>query len=95
MNDIYGYLHLLPKPDMLQLGLVLGLNYSKLTGKLDTSLLHQEVIAAWLRKEDYVTDDEKRRPTWENLVAALRNDTVRQNGIANLIYQHEGLKFFI
>lgn len=95
MNDIYGYLHLLPKPDMLQLGLVLGLNYSKLTGKLDTSLFHQEVIAAWLRKEDYVTDDEKRRPTWANLVAALRNDTVRQNGIANLIYQHEGLKFFI
>lgn len=94
MNDIYGYLHVLQKPQMVRLGQVLGLKYTRLTGMMDNHLFHEELIAAWLRKDDYVTDDEKRTPTWANLVAALRHDTVRQNGIANQIYQHQGLKFF-
>lgn len=95
MNDIYGYLHVLQKSQMVRLGQVLGLKYTRLTGMMDTHLFHEEVIAAWLRKDDYVTDDEERTPTWVNLVAALRHDTVRQNGIATQIYQHQGLKFFL
>ena len=79
---------------MICLGLVLGLDYNKLKGKMDSPLFHEEVIAAWLRKEDYVMEDTKRIPTWTNLVAALKDDTVRENGVASLIYKHKDLRFF-
>ena len=93
LNEMYGYVHVLQKHQMIRLGMVLGLDYIKLTGKMDSPLFHEDVIKAWLLKEDYVTEDVKRRPTWANLVAALRHDTVGQNGVANLIYNHKGLKF--
>ena len=94
LNEIYGYVHVLQKHQMIRLGMVLGLDYIKLTGKMDSPLFHEDVIKAWLLKEDYVTEDVKRKPTWANLVAALRHDTVGQNGVASLIYNHKGLKFF-
>ena len=94
LNEIYGYVHVLQKHQMIRLGMVLGLDYIKLTDKMDSPLFHEEVIKAWLRKEDYVTENAKRTPTWANLVAALRHDTVGQNGVASLIYNHKGLRFF-
>ena len=95
VKDIYSYLHVLEKSQMINLGLVLGLDYNKLKGIfMDSPLFHEELITAWLRKENYVTEDEKRIPTWTNLVAALKDDTVRENGVASLIYKHKGLRFF-
>ena len=93
VKDINSYLHVLQKSQMIRLGLVLGLNYDKLKGKMDSPLFHEEVIAAWLWKEDYVTKNAKRMPTWANLVAALKDNTVQENGVAGLIYKHKGLKF--
>ena len=93
LDEIYGYVHVLQKHQMIRLGTVLGLDHMKLKGKMDSPLFHEEVIAAWLRKDDYVTEDVKQTPTWANLVAALRHDTVGQNGVASLIYNHKGLKF--
>ena len=94
LKEIYGYVHVLQKHQMIQLGVVLGLDYIKLRDKMDSPLFHKEVIVAWLQKKDYVTEDVTQTPTWANLVAALRDDTVGQNGVANLIYNHKRHKFF-
>ena len=93
LKEVNHYVHRLNKGQMVDLGVVLGLDYIKLSDKMDSPLFHKEVIAAWLRREDYVTDDERQTPTWGNLVAALRDDTVGQNGVASLIYNHKGLRF--
>ena len=44
-----------------------------------------DVIAAWLRKEDFV--NKKGGPSWTTLVNALKHPTVKQEGIANKIEQ--------
>ena len=41
------------------------------------------MIAAWLQKEDRVT--RRGLPTWETLMKALRDDQVKQNGVADKI----------
>lgn len=64
------------------LGLALGLRRNKLIDK-DKSTLLDDVITAWLRKEDDVI--KQGVPTWKNLVKALRNRRVGQNGIADKI----------
>ena len=46
-----------------------------------------DVIAAWLRKEDYV--EEKGEPSWTTLVNALKHRTIKQEGIANKIAQEK------
>lgn len=89
--DISDYLHGLQKKEIYQLGLVLGLNHTKLKDKMDTSLVFlEEVIAAWLREEDYVK--ERGEPSWTVLIRALEHRRVGQNGIANQIVKDKGFK---
>ena len=42
-----------------------------------------DMIAAWLQKEDQVT--KRGVPTWETLVKALRDRRVNQTGVADKI----------
>lgn len=77
------------KDDIYKLGLVLGLNYTKLKEKMDSRTFLEDVIAAWLHKEDYVKD--RGEPTWTVLVNALQHPTVTQMGIADNIAKDRGL----
>ena len=45
------------------------------------------MVTAWLRQEDDVM--KRHPPTWRNLVKALRDKMVRQNGIASTIEGNE------
>ena len=83
MVDIMEYLTELGKTEILKLGLVLGLSHAKLKAIMDSDTFLSDVIAAWLRKEDYV----EKEPSWMALVNALKHSTVKQDGIANKIAQ--------
>ena len=85
MVDITEYLNEIRKTEILKLGLVLGLSHTKLKANMDSDTFLSDVIAAWLRKEDYV--EEKAKPSWTTLVNALKHSTVKQEGIANRIAQ--------
>ena len=41
------------KDDIYKLGLVLGLNHTKLRAKMNSDTFLEDVIAAWLHEEDY------------------------------------------
>lgn len=88
---ITGYLQDLAaeRKILTDLGQVLGLRYSRLKG-MDLSSLLDDMIAAWLRKEDDVMD--RCPPTWRNLVMALRDKRVRQNGIAATIAKDKNIQ---
>ena len=49
----------------------------------DSDTFRDDMIAAWLQKEDQVL--KRRMPTWENLVKALRDCSVNQAEIADRI----------
>ena len=85
--DIAEYLTEIGKAEILKLGLVLGLSHAKLKAIMDYGTFLSDVIAAWLRKEDYVR--KKGEPSWTVLVNALKHPTVKQEGIANKIAQHK------
>ena len=55
---------------------------------MDSATFLDDVIAAWLRKEDQVT--EKGEPSWTVLVNALKHPRVGQTGIANNIVKDKG-----
>ena len=78
---ITRYLHLLDKSCFLRLGMCLGLEYSSVKDLLDSKTYREDVIAAWLRRQDNV-DKKSGVPTWRTLVKALRNPQVKQEGIA-------------
>ena len=79
--DITNYLLELEKNHIYHLGLVLGLSQSRVKGMMDSSTTFlDDVIAAWLRREDQV-----KLPTWKNLVKALRHPRLNQNGVADKI----------
>ena len=71
------------------LGLVLGLIHGKVKAKMNSDIFLDDVITAWLRKEDKVT--EKGEPSWTVLVNALKHRRVGQTGIANKIAKDKGL----
>ena len=71
------------KTHIYHLGLVLGLRHNKVKTMMDSATFLDDVIAAWLRKEDQVT--EKGEPSWTVLVNALKHRRVGQTGIANNI----------
>ena len=71
------------KIHIYNLGLVLGLRHSKVKAMMDSTTFLGDVIAAWLRKEDKVT--EKGEPSWTVLINALKQSRVGQTGIANNI----------
>ena len=91
LTDISDYLHGLQKEQMHQLGLRLGLNHTKLKAMKDaSSSFLEDVIAAWLRMEDYVK--ERGEPSWSVLIRALEHRRVGQNGIADKIVKDKGYK---
>ena len=71
------------KSHIYHLGLVLGLRQTKVKTLKDSDTFLDEVITAWLRKEDQVS--EKGEPSWTVLVNALKHRRVGQTGIANNI----------
>ena len=71
------------KGHIYHLGIVLGLRQNKVKTLKDSETFLDDVIAAWLRKEDQVA--EKGEPSWTVLVDALKHRRVGQTGIANTI----------
>ena len=82
--DVTNYLQYMEKTHIYNLGLVLGLRHMKVKNMKDTSdTFLDDVIAAWLQKQDKVT--EKGEPSWTVLINALKHPRVGQTGIANNI----------
>ena len=77
------------KTDIYNLGLVLGLSQHKVKAMKDSETFLDNVITAWLRKEDQVI--KKGEPSWTVLVSALKHPRVGQTGIANIIAMDKGL----
>ena len=55
IDEITGYLLNLGQTDIYNLGLTLGLNHLHLKKMRDLETFRDDVIAAWLQKEDQVT----------------------------------------
>ena len=87
--DVTEYLVDMEKTDVYHLGLVLGLSQRKLMAKIDSRTFLDDVISAWLRKEDQVI--KRGEPSWRALVSALMNRRVGQTGIATNIAKDKGL----
>ena len=78
------------RTQIYHLGVVLGLRQNKVEDwKASSDIILDKVIAAWLRKEDKVT--EKGEPSWAVLIKALKHPRVGQTGIANNIAKKQGL----
>ena len=78
------------KIHVYNLGLVLGLRQIKVKDMMDSPTFRDDVITAWLRKEDQVM--EKGEPSWTVLVNALKHSRVGQTGIADIIAKDKGHK---
>ena len=81
--EVTNYLLDLTQTDIHNLGLTLGLDYHHLKHMASSETFRDDMIAAWLQKEDQVT--KKGIPTWETLVKALRDRRVNQTGVADKI----------
>ena len=81
--SITDYLLDMDKSHIYNLGLVLGLRQTKVKTLKDSDTFLDDVITAWLRKEDQVA--EKGEPSWTVLVNALKHRRVGQTGIAKTI----------
>ena len=76
--EITEYLIDLEKTDVYNLGLVLGLSRRKVVAKMESKTFLDDIITAWLQKEDQV----KGEPSWTVLVSALKHRRVGKTGIA-------------
>ena len=83
VHEVTNYLLDLTQTDIHNLGLTLGLNYPHLRNMASLETFRDDMIAAWLQKEDQVTTWGV--PTWETLVKALRDHRVNQTGVADRI----------
>ena len=81
--SITDYLLDMEKSHIYNLGVVLGLKQIKVKTLKDSDTFLDDVITAWLRKEDQVA--EKGEPSWTVLVNALKHRRVGQTGIAKTI----------
>ena len=81
--EVTNYLLDLGKTDIHNLGLTLGLHYPHLTKMGGSETFRDDMIAAWLQKEDQVL--KQGVPSWKTLVKALRNPRVNQTGVAERI----------
>ena len=87
--EITDYLLNMEKSHIYNLGLVLGLTQTRVKAMKDSDTFLDDVIAAWLRREDYVK--EKGEPSWTILISALKNPIVSQTRIADNIAKDKGL----
>ena len=85
--EITEYLIDLEKTDVYNLGLVLGLSRRKVVAKMESKTFLDDIITAWLQKEDQV----KGQPSWTVLVSALKHRRVGKTGIATNIAKDKGL----
>jgi len=85
--EITEYLIDLEKTDVYNLGLVLGLSRRKVVAKMESKTFLDDIITAWLQKEDQV----KEEPSWTVLVSALKHCRVGKTGIATNIAKDKGL----
>ena len=81
--EVADYLLDLDRTDIHNLGLTLGLSHHHLKSMRDSATFRDDMIAAWLVKEDQVL--KRGVPTWETLVKALRDRRVNQIGVAEKI----------
>ena len=86
LHEVTTYFIHLTKDEIYSLGMALGLFDCTLSELADSSVQRylSHMLKAWLRRQDNV-DRKSGPPTWNSLVKALRADTVRQTGIANMI----------
>ena len=87
--EITDYLLTLEKTHIYNLGLVLGISQHKTKAMMDSSTFLDDVIAAWLRREDQVK--KKGEPSWTVLVRALEHPRVGQCGISQKIRKEKAL----
>ena len=87
--EITDYLLKLEKTHIYNLGLVLGISQHKTKAMMDSSTFLDDVIAAWLRREDQVK--KKGEPSWTVLVRALEHPRVGQCGISQKIRKEKAL----
>ena len=87
--EITDYLLGMEKAQIYDLGVVLGLKQNKVKTMRDSDTFLDDVIAAWVRKEDNVK--KKGEPSWTVLINALKNRRVSQTGIADDIAKDKGL----
>jgi len=85
--EITEYLIDLEKTDVYNLGLVLGLSRRKVVAKMESKTFLDDIITAWLQKED----QGKEEPSWTVLVSALKHRRVGKTGIATNIAKDKGL----
>lgn len=78
--EVVQCLNNLSKQDLMKLGGALGLSYPKLR---NMEPLLEEIVCAWLNKEDNVLQIGK--PSWEGLKLALHK--IGQEGVVNTITQ--------
>ena len=81
--EVTEYLLNLKQTDIYYLGLTLGLTHPHLKNIASSETFRDDMIAAWLQKEDQVI--KRGMPTWETLVKALRDRRVNQTGVADKI----------
>ena len=88
--EVTGYLKDLNKPQIYNLGLVLGLDYCHVVDLRDNCGCNQyfldAVVVRWLQRVDRVKD-----VSWTALITALQNDRLRQTGIADKIAAQHGI----
>ena len=89
--DITDYLVDMEKIDIYNLGLVLGLRQHKVRAMKDGETFLDDVISAWLRKEDQVV--RRGEPSWTVLITALKHHRVGQAGIAHKIMMDKSISF--
>ena len=87
--DITDYLLPLEKLHIYNLGLVLGISQHKTKAMMNSDTFLDDVIAAWLRREDQVK--KKGEPSWTVLVRALEHPRVGQCGVSQNIRKDKGL----
>ena len=81
--DVTNYLLDLQHDDIYNLGLVLGLYQPHLKEMETSKRFRDDVIAAWLQKEDQVL--KMGIPTWDSLVKALGHCRMKQTEVADKI----------
>ena len=81
--EITEYLMDMEKTAVYNLGLVLGLSQRKLKANIESKSFLDDVISAWLRREDQVI--KRGEPSWTVLISALMHRRVQQTGIATKI----------
>ena len=81
-HTVPKYLHNIPDEDLVALGHTLGLRYNKLRRFKSTENFCLNLVSAWLREEDEVSE-RSGKPSWESLAKAL--EEIGQNGKARTI----------